>query len=35
MKFVFLCKEYEQKAIEFIAEFRNNASDINGTGGLD
>lgn len=35
MKFVFPCKEYEQKAIEFIQEFYDYSSDINGTGGLD
>ena len=35
MKFVFPCDEYEQKAIEFIQEFYDHQSEINGTGGLD
>ena len=35
MKFVFPCMEYEQKAIEFIREFYDHASAINGTGSLD
>ena len=35
MKFVFPCKEYEKKAIEFIQEFYDHQSKINGTGGLD
>ena len=35
MKFVFPCKEYEQKAIEFIQEFHDYQSPINGTGGLN
>lgn len=35
MKFVFPDKDYEQKAIEFIQEFREHNSSINGTGGLD
>jgi len=35
MKFVFPCSEYEQKAIEFIQEFYDRQSEINGTGGLD
>lgn len=35
MKFVFPCKEYEQKSIEFIQEFRDYSSNINGTGSLD
>ncbi|HHV97890.1 MAG TPA: GNAT family N-acetyltransferase [Clostridiaceae bacterium] len=35
MRFVFPNKEYEQKAIEFIQEFRDYDSPINGTGGLD
>lgn len=35
MKFVFPCQEYEQKAIEYIQEFHDHASAINGTGGLD
>ncbi|GHU38568.1 acetyltransferase [Clostridia bacterium] len=35
MKFVFPCKEYEAKAIEFIKEFYDHSSPINGTGGLD
>lgn len=35
MKFVFPNKEYEQKAIEYIQEFRDYNSPINGTGGLD
>jgi len=35
MKFVFPNKDYEQKAIEYIQEFRHYHSPINGTGGLD
>ena len=35
MKFVLPCKEYEQKAIEFIEEFYAHSSPINGTGDLD
>jgi len=35
MKFVFPCDEYEQKAIEFIQEFYDHQSEINGTGDLD
>ncbi len=35
MKFVFPNKEYKQKAIEYIQEFRDNSSVINKTGGLD
>jgi len=35
MKFVIPCKEYEQSAIEFIKEFYDHSSDINGSGGLD
>ena len=35
MKFVFPNKEYEQKAVEFIQEFHEYHSPINGTGGLD
>lgn len=35
MKFVFPCAEYEQKAIEFIQEFHDYSSEINGDGGLD
>lgn len=35
MKFVLPCKEYEQKAVEYIQEFYDHSSDINGTGGLD
>jgi len=35
MRFVFPCKEYEQKAIDFIREFHDYSSPINGTGGLD
>lgn len=35
MKFVFPCEAYEQKAIEFIQEFHDHSSAINGTGGLD
>ena len=35
MKFVFPCIEYEQKAVEFIKEFNDYSSEINGTGGLD
>ena len=34
MKFVFPCKEYEQKAIEYIQEFLDYSSEINGVGGL-
>jgi len=34
MKFVFPCNEFEQKAIEFIQEFHEYSSPINGTGGL-
>ncbi len=35
MRFVFPNKEYEQKAVEFIQEFHEYHSPINGTGGLD
>ena len=35
MKFVFPCESYKQKAIEFIQEFYDHSSRINGTGGLD
>lgn len=35
MKFIFPNKEYEQKAIEYIQEFRDYTSAINGTGGLN
>ena len=35
MKFVFPCKEYEEKAVEYIQEFHVHASKINGTGNLD
>ncbi len=35
MKFVFPNKEYEQKAIEYIQEFHDYSSPINGTGALD
>ncbi|MCL2517090.1 MAG: GNAT family N-acetyltransferase [Oscillospiraceae bacterium] len=35
MKFILPCIEYEQKAIEFIKEFYDYDSQINGTGGLD
>ena len=35
MKFVMPCQEYEQKAMQYIQEFYDHASDINGTGGLD
>lgn len=35
MKFIFPCKDYEQKAVAFIQEFRDHSSDINGTGDLD
>lgn len=35
MKFVLPCKEYEQKAIEYIQEFYDYSSPINGVGGLD
>ena len=35
MKFILPCKEYEQKAIDFIQEFYDYKSEINGTGGLD
>jgi predicted acetyltransferase len=34
MRFVFPCQEYEQKAIEFIQEFREISSETNGDGGL-
>ena len=35
MKFVFPCKSYETKAIEFIQEFYDHESEINGIGSLD
>ena len=35
MKYVFPNMVYEQKAVEFIREFYDHSSDINGTGGLD
>jgi len=35
MKFVFPCEKYKQKAVEFIQEFYDHNSAINGTGGLD
>ena len=35
MKFVLPCKEYEEKAIEFINEFYEYSSEINETGALD
>jgi hypothetical protein len=35
VRFIFPKEEYEQKAIAFIQEFRDYASAINGTGGLD
>ena len=35
MKFVFPTAEYEQAAKEFIQEFLDHGSGINGTGGLD
>lgn len=35
MRFVFPNKEYEQKAIEFIQEFYDYSSSINGSGNLD
>ena len=35
MKFVLPCAEYEQKAIDYIREFYEYGSAINGTGGLD
>lgn len=35
MKFILPCIEYEQKAVEFIQEFYDYSSAINGTGGLD
>lgn len=35
MKFVFPNIDYEHKAIEYIQEFYDNSSAINGTGGLD
>ena len=35
MKFIFPCMENEQKATEFIQEFYDHSSPINGTGGLD
>jgi len=34
MKFVFPCQAYEQKAIDYIQEFHEYASQINGTSGL-
>ncbi len=34
MKFVLPCEKYEQKATEYIQEFYDNASAINGVGGL-
>jgi predicted acetyltransferase len=35
LRFVLPCKAYEQKALEFIQEFHDHGSPINGTGGLD
>lgn len=35
VKLVHPTKQYEERAWEFICEFRENHSDINGTGGLD
>lgn len=35
MKFILPCREYEQKAIDFIREFCDYQSEINGIGGLD
>lgn len=35
MRFIFPKEEYEQQAIEYIQEFHDYKSDINGTGGLD
>lgn len=35
MRFVFPNEAYEHKAIDFIQEFHDHASAINGTGGLD
>ncbi|MHB1150746.1 MAG: GNAT family N-acetyltransferase [Eubacteriales bacterium] len=35
MMFVFPCEKYKQKATEFIQEFYDFSSQINGTGGLD
>lgn len=35
MMFVFPNNEYEQQTIEFIKEFHDYKSEINGTGGLD
>jgi predicted acetyltransferase len=35
MKFVFPCKAYEQKARDYIQEFIEHGSAINGAGGLD
>ena len=35
MKFVFPDERYEQKAAEYIQEFRDAGSPINGSGGLD
>ncbi len=35
MRFVFPNKEYEQKAIEYIQEFRDYSSETHGTGGLN
>ena len=35
MKFVFPCEEYEQKARDYIQEFIDHGSAVNGTGGLN
>jgi predicted acetyltransferase len=35
MKFIFPTAEYEQQAIEYIQEFHDHNSEINGSGGLD
>lgn len=35
MKFIFPCKAYEERAKEFIQEFHDYHSDINGSGALD
>ena len=35
MRLVFPSIEYKEKAIEFIQEFYDNNSEINGSGGLD
>lgn len=35
MRFVFPTSDYEQRAIDFIQEFYDHSSEINGSGGLD